>query len=303
MKNDFLALFGHIVMDITMRVDMLPTSGTVAVNKMEQNFGGTAGNFGMVASKLGYPFHLYSSVSEKTHSEYLKFLERIGVDLSHVVVDKDDMGPVGYAVSTGEEQIFYFYQGPMETSLFDRLKVNSLDYEYVHFGTGLPSDYLKFSQYTTGSKVVFDPGQEISYRYNRENLEPLLELAYLTIMNSAEYEKASAILGISPEEFNSRCRNLVVTKGKDGSELHRNGETLKFPSFLVENPYDTIGAGDAYRAGFYFGLNQGMTLEDSLVMATVTSSVAIRKPFRDFDMDGDKISTLYRENREMLLPK
>ncbi len=303
MKNDFLALFGHVVIDVTMRVDRLPTSGTVGVNRMEQNFGGTAGNLAMVGARLGLPFHLYSAVSLKTHSQYLKFLEEINADTSHLVVDKEDMGPIGYAVTTGQEQIFYFYQGPMESSLYDKVKPKSLDYQYVHFGTGLPADFMKFSKLAGNSKIVFDPGQEIAYRYNADNLQPLIEMSYLTILNQSEYEKAASILSLSEDELRNKCRNLIVTRGIDGSALYRNGETLVFPSLPVHNPYDTIGAGDAYRAGLYFGLKLGKSLEESMIIGTVTSSEALKKPLKDFSLDGDQILMIYDENRGNLIPK
>ena len=303
MQNDFLAFFGHVVMDVTLRVDRLPTVGTVGVNKMEQNFGGTAGNFALVAARLGYPFHLFSAVSLKTHSDYIEFLKEIKADTTHLVIDSEDMGPIGYAVTTGEEQIFYFYQGPMGHSLYDRFNVKSLKYEYVHFGTGLPEDYIKLSRLANSSRIVFDPGQEISYRYDAENLEPLLKIAYLTILNKSESEKAAAILGISAENLVDRCNRLIVTEGKKGSKLYSNGKVQSFPALVEENPYDTIGAGDAFRAGFYYGLNLSKNIEDSIIMGTITSSHALKKPFREFDLDGGQIQDLYEKNRESLLPK
>ncbi len=303
MKSNFLALFGHVAMDVTIRVDRLPRIGTVGVNQMEQNFGGTAGNFAMVAARLGYPFHLYSAVSIKTHSDYIKFLDEIQVDTSHLIVDTEDMGPIGYAVTTGEEQIFYFYQGPMGHSLYDRLKMKSLEYDYVHFGTGLPEDYLKLSELTGNSKIVFDPGQEISYRYSAENLEPLMKMAHLTMLNQIELEKAASILGVKEDDIPGLCRNLIVTKGKNGSTLHSNGNVNSFKALLNHNPYDTIGAGDAFRAGFYLGLNLGKNMEESIIIGSVTSSQALKRPFREFSMNQLQIMDIYEKNREMLLPK
>lgn len=303
MQDNFLAFFGHVAIDVTIRVDRLPTSGTVAVNHMEQNFGGTAGNFAMVAARLGYPFHLYSAVSNKTHSDYMKFLKDIKADTAHLVIDTEDMGPIGYAVTTGEEQIFYFYQGPMDKSLYDWIKPETLPYEYLHFGTGLPSDFLKFSKLAGRSKIVFDPGQEIAYRYDAESLEPLLTMSHLVILNQSEFERAASLLDVSTEEVIGMCKNLIVTRGKQGSTLFQSGKPLTFPSLAVENPYDTIGAGDAFRAGLYFGLSKRMTLEDSVVIATITSSQAIMKPMRDFNHDSQSIMGLFEKNRKKLSPK
>lgn len=303
MQDNFLAVFGHVVIDITMRVDRLPTSGSVGVNSMVQNFGGTAGNFAMIAARLDYPFHLYSAVGGKSHSQYITFLDSIGVDTSHLVILQEDMGPIGYAVTTGEEQIFYFYQGPMENSLYDKIKPSKLKYEYVHFGTGLPADFIKFSKITGDSKIVFDPGQEISYRYDAESLSPLLDLAYLTILNKSEFDTACRLLDITSDDLIKRCRNLIITKGKEGSELYEDGKSTHFFALHVENPYDTIGAGDSFRAGLYLGLWNGFDLKESVMVATVTSSEAIMKPFSEFGGNSVSVMDLYKKNRDRLTPK
>lgn len=295
MPEKFLAIFGHVVMDVTIRVDKLPTHGTVGVNDMEDNFGGTAGNFAMVAASLSVPFDLYSAVSRKTHADYLSFLSRKGVDLSHLIIDEEKMGPIGYAVTTAEDQIYYFYQGPMEDSIYERMQPGTLKYRYVHFGTGLPADHLRFAEHAKNSRIVFDPGQEISYRYNREQLSELLDLAHIVIFNKDEEEIASSILGINKSDLTSRCRNLIVTNGKDGSEYRSEGRVIRFGALHLGTPYGTIGAGDTFRAGMYFALHRGMTIEDAMVMGSITAGHAIMKPIRDFSLSSEQLMDLFEK--------
>lgn len=301
--DNFLAVFGHVVIDVTMRVDFLPTSGSVGVNSMEDNYGGTAGNFAMVASSLGLPFHLYSAVSSKTHSDYISFLRKRGADTSHLVIDNVRMGPIGYAVTSGDEQIFYFYQGPMEDSLYDRIKPESLDYNYIHFGTGLPDDYLKFAEKAGNSSIVFDPGQELGYRYDKESLSRLIDLSHIVFFNESEEKKAASMLGITREELTSRCENLIVTRGKRGALLRSGGEEHHFASLNVGKPYDTIGAGDTFRAGFYYGLHSGMSMKESMVVGTVTAGYAILSPIRKFSMNGKELVELYNKYRDSIMLK
>lgn len=301
MQDKFLAVFGHVAIDVTMKVDSIPTHGSVSIRKYEENFGGTAGNMAMVASRLRVPFDLFTAVSSRTHGPYIDFLSGIGTDTSHLVVESSDSGPIGYAVTTGEEQVYYFYQGPMDKPLAGRIDFDPSSYSYIHLGTGLPSDYLYYLDGMKHSRIVFDPGQEIAYRYDREKLEPLLENSYLTIMNKAEEEVAVGMLGTDREDLRGRCRNLIITRGSAGATYYSGGESTDLASLKIENPHDTIGAGDAYRAGFYFGLTQKLDLLDSAVMGAVIASEAIRKPFTEFNLSASRAMALYEEKRSKVL--
>lgn len=289
MKENFMALFGHVAIDVTMGVDFFPTKGSVAVKSLKENFGGTAGNFAMIGAKLGFPFHLYSAIGLKSHERYVDFLKKIGADTSHLYIDREDMGPIGYVASNGQEQIYYFYQGPMDKPLEGRITLDAGGYEWVHFGTGLPADYLSLSKKFEDSRIVFDPGQEINYRYHRENLEKLLEKSYLAILNEGESAKAEEILGISSGSLKDNCRNLIITRGSKGSTYFHDGKSSEFPAILVEKPYDTIGAGDAFRAGLYFALWKNRPMEKAIEIGSVVSAEAIRRPFTDFNKTGDQI--------------
>lgn len=289
MKGNFLALFGHVAIDVTLNVDFLPTKGSVAVNSLKENFGGTAGNFALIGARLGLPFHLFSAVSDRSHSNYIKFLKEIGADISHLYVDNQDMGPIGYAASNGTDQIYYFYQGPMGKPLESRISLDPSGYQWVHFGTGLPDDYLSISKKCDGSRIVFDPGQEINYRYDKDNLERMLEIAHLSIMNEAEVARAEEILGVGQGELPDYCSDLIVTRGKNGSSYFKDGNRKDFSARMVSNPYDTIGAGDAFRAGMYYAIWRNMPMDKAIELGSAVSAEAIKRPFKEFCMSGDQM--------------
>ena len=291
MKN-FLALFGHVAIDVTMNVDFFPTKGSVAINRLKESFGGTAGNLAMIGARLGFPFHLFSAISGKSHDKYIKFLNEIGADTSHLFIDQEDLGPIGYAASNGEDQIYYFYQGPMNKPLEGRISLDPKGYQYVHFGTGLPSDYISISRKCAGSKIVFDPGQEINYRYDNETLCKMLEIASLTILNESESAKAEEIIGVEHGKLASHCRELIVTRGVKGSTYYHDGESQNFPAREVLNPYETIGAGDAFRAGMYLALWKNLCMEKAIELASIVSAEAISASFSDFGKTGDQMLKL-----------
>ena len=300
-QGNFLAFFGHLNIDVTMRVRQLPRSGSADIINFGENFGGTAGNFAIIASRLGVPFSLYSAVSLKTHDKYLEYLSKIGVDTSHIVIDSEDYGPVCYAVTSGKDQIYYIYQGPMGKPFSSGITSSGMDYEYIHLGTGPPDDFLEVGRKNASSKIVFDPGQELNYRYSPDQLGEFLKISFITMFNENEEQKASQLLGINASDLPDLCKNLIITRGSEGVDLYMDGDKRSFRSLKVENPYDTLGAGDSFRAGLYLGLSRKMGLDEGIRLGIVVAAEAIKNPLTSFKLGYPEIMAIYRAEREKLV--
>ena len=296
----FLAFFGHVNIDVKIRVTDVNIPGSQNAENVEELFGGTAGNFAMVAAKLKVPFDLYSSVSSRTHGRYLDHLRSMGVDTSHIDVEDDTSGPVCYIITDGENQRAFMHQGPIE-SWKASVGFNGGDYQHINLGTGLPNEYMKIAGETERKKIVFDPGQELSYRYGDESTMFMVKHSNMLIVNSDEFQILKKRLQKFRESPESILENFIVTKGSEGSEVHRNNEITKVRSLEVPEIHDTVGAGDAFRAGLYFGLYNNYDLTDAVIFGTITAAEAIRKPITEFSMTDDQIRECFEENRECLL--
>ena len=107
-ESKFLAYAGHINVDVVMSVDKLTDDITNSVSSVEEQFGGTAGNFAIVASKLGYPFRIYSTVSRKSHDSYIHYLKGLKINLDGITIKENGYGPICYAVNDGKKtEIFH----------------------------------------------------------------------------------------------------------------------------------------------------------------------------------------------------
>ena len=119
-RDIFLAYAGHINIDIVLQVDHLTDDITNKVSSVEEQFGGTAGNFSLVASSLEIPFLIYSTVSGRSHGKYLEYMKGRGIDSSGITVTEDSFGPVCYAVNDGLKQKYYMAEGPMANALYKK---------------------------------------------------------------------------------------------------------------------------------------------------------------------------------------
>jgi sugar/nucleoside kinase (ribokinase family) len=73
------------------------------------------------------------------------------------------------------------------------------------------------------------------------------------------------------------CALVGVTKGGRGATVLCNGEFMETPAFQVPGGcVDTTGAGDAFHAGFLYGLLQGEEIERSLQTGCAVAALGCR---------------------------
>ncbi len=287
----FLAYFGHINLDTTIIVERIVSTGSESAISTEDRLGGTLGNFSMVASSLGLDFHPYTAVSRKTHGRYIELLRRRGVYTRSIDMVDDDSGPLCYIISDRRNQVAYVLQGPMlrwrpETSF------PAEGYSYIHFSTGPPESYLKIARMATSAVKVFDPSQELFYKYNRESLRSIYDLSDIIMGNRNEMDYMSEMVGFDMERLSSNKR-IIMTDGDRGAMLITNGQSRLIRGFRSEKVHDTVGAGDAFRAGFYASLFRGFSLENAISVGNFTASLAISDLIESFRYTWDRMYALY----------
>jgi sugar/nucleoside kinase (ribokinase family) len=292
----FLAIFGHLNIDVKIGVNSLPRPGEArGVTGLEEQFAGTAGNFAYVAHSLGLEFDLYSVVGKSSHSEYVKRFREIGISTEHVDIVPDKTGPICYIPSDGKEQIAYMFQGPMEG--WEPSKYFQYgNYKHIDIGTGPVEEYKKILEREKNASVTFDPGQEIWYTYSPENARFMVEHSQMLIMNKKEFGYLKELTSMEESEIINKIKNVIITDGSNGATLMDHGSYSVIPAFKAHNIKDTVGAGDSFRAGLYTALYRGLDLKKSVMFANITAALAIENRISEFHMtfDGvyDMLSTI-----------
>jgi sugar/nucleoside kinase (ribokinase family) len=73
------------------------------------------------------------------------------------------------------------------------------------------------------------------------------------------------------------CSIVGMTLGTGGALIYHDGHFLEAPAFAVPGGCrDTTGAGDAFHAGFLYGMLSGEEIEASLYLANATASLKCR---------------------------
>jgi sugar/nucleoside kinase (ribokinase family) len=134
---------------------------------------------------------------------------------------------------------------------------------------------LKYAK-QAGSKISVDLA---SYNVVEANLGFLKEMLekYVDIVFANE-EEAKAFTGKEPEEalheISLSVETAVVKIGSRGSMV-KNGETVYTIAPIAVEVTDTTGAGDAYAAGFLFGMMNNLGFEHAGIIGTLLASTTI----------------------------
>ncbi len=234
-------------------------------------------------------------------------LSRLGVDTGYIgKVGKDELGDFfiddlkkskitpnilygksnsGHAlafISPDSERTFATHLGAaLELSAEDLKNEFFEGFDYLHIEGYLLQNHslmqkaLEMAK-NNGLKISLDLA---SFNVVEDNLDILTEWVenYVDILFANE-EEAKAFTGKEPEEalheLAEKCEIAVVKIGKHGSLIKKGEDIFKIDPIKV-NATDTTGAGDAYAAGFLFGLVKGYSLDKCGKIASILAGKVI----------------------------
>lgn len=244
------------------------------VNKFAKRRGGTAGN---VSYNLGllHTKHILFSAAGQDFEEYGKFFHKLGIDTTHILIDKKEYTSTGFAVTDkSDNQIWGYFYGA--SGRIQEMKLNKVAKkgDLVLIGPSGASGSMSMVRQCIelGLPYMFDPGFILT-QVNNTDLKLGVQHARYIIGNDYEI---NIIKDRVPDFYNLVKNNTIITTfGDKGSMIEQNGEKLSITSVKVKNVIDPTGAGDAWRSGFLAGLSRGFDLKTSGQMGSVTSAYAV----------------------------
>jgi adenosine kinase len=131
-------------------------------------------------------------------------------------------------------------------------------------------DHLHAASYYQ-TKLLWAPGLDLS-SLTREELQSAWAISNYIVINEAEWQWARDILGGENPEWSRSLRAVVVTCAARGCVIYQDKrEPLVLPAIAPERIIDPTGCGDAFVAGFAYGLISDL---DLLTCAQIGSSLS-----------------------------
>ncbi|KHF42233.1 carbohydrate kinase family protein [Saccharomonospora viridis] len=250
------------------------------VDQLEVRRGGVAANICFGLGSLGMNPILVGAVGAD-FDEYRAWLERHGVDTKSVHVSRTKHTS-RFLCTTDQvqAQIATFYAGAMEEARDIELRpiadrVGGLDLVIV-----TPNDPLAMVRHTEecralGIPFAADPSQQLA-RMEGPEIRTLVEGAAYLFTNEYETSLLLKETGWSESEVLDRVGYWVKTYGPEGVRIEsKDTEPLVVPAVKVIDEVDPTGVGDAFRAGFLWGLHAKLSLERSAQVGCTLAAIVL----------------------------
>ena len=304
MSNIEVVGLGALNIDHIYQVERILGDGETVVNEAASFPGGSAANTIYGLAKLGVNAGFVGVAGDETEGEILLHdFQKIGVDTSQVRIKPG--AKTGSTVCLSDrlgKRSLYVLPG-----VNNLLAIDDLDLSYINQARMLhASSFVDDRQFKIllelmgkldlSTNVSFTPGALYAAK-GLKALTPILNRADVLFVNQNELHQLTGegILDGVESCLEQGCHIVAVTLG-EGIELEVgkgiNRKTVTIVSYIrdAEGEYaieadgrnsipqvDTTGAGDAFAAGFLYGLLSGKDLEECGRLGNVVAQLSIGK--------------------------
>jgi ribokinase len=256
------------------------------VNSVELRPGGSAPNTAVGLSRLGIESHCIGGVgNDPEGSAMIEALGKEGVCTDGIIVKEGRSGTALVMVDPdGLRSII------IDPGVNDSIEIEDIDIAHLE-----SSDLLHLTSFIcrntdtsfrtqlslvekTDLPVSLDPGQLYAER-GIQSLSPAIARCKIFMPNEAELQliTGKTIEGGAKKLIDSGAEIVVVKRGMKGSYVTDGKREVEVPIY-GERGLDTTGAGDAYNAGFIYGMLNGFDLGQSCETGARVAWFSVQKP-------------------------
>ncbi len=281
--------FGTLILDRIIYLDKIPQAGQESFLKAFESFpGGSSANTIAALAKLEVSTGFVGKIgSDPEGSLLIESMMYQGVDTKGIKLSEGRSGTCFILVdSSGQRSLItdsgvndYIEPRDIEMKYFDKAKLLHMCYftcreSWKSFET---QKKLSREMRSMGIKVSFDPGY-VYAKMGLDNIRELVRNSNIIMLNEEEIrmltgldyiEGSRKLLSMGPE-----C--VAVKLGEKGCFVVSSTEEHLVPALKV-NALDTTGAGDAFNAGFLFGILKQKSLEECGRLGNAVASFCVQK--------------------------
>jgi ribokinase len=272
-----VVVVGSVNVDMVFRVPRLPGPGeTVTRGSFTRSPGGKGGNQAVAAARLGArTWFLGLLGDDELGVEARRDLESAGVDVSLVRTGAAHTGVAGIFVDEGGENMIAVasganseLDGPRVQEAFAGLDVEGA---VVLANLEIPDEAVIAAATVAGERgwpFVLNPAPA------REIPGDVLARCSVLVPNEVEMEDLGG--GSVDDLLEAGVGAVVVTRGRQGADLHRRGRPAHRQQSFPGEVVDTTGAGDAFCGALGWALAGGTDLEEAVRLAAAAGALACR---------------------------
>jgi ribokinase len=278
--------FGALNLDKLFKVNIIAKEEEEGfVTDSKESAGGSAANTVVGLARLGLKTGFVGKVAADREGKILlEDFKAEGVDASGIAVsEKGRSGVVMGYVDPDGDRALYVDPGVNNQLDFQDIKLDYIaNTDFLHLSSFVGETPFKAQkqlllEMLPNLKVSFDPGA-LYARKGLEALKPIIKRCTVMFPNAIE---TKILTGENFEEgakiFIGEGAGIVAVKlGKNGCYVSDGKESHLVEPYIVD-VVDTTGAGDAFCAGFLYGLITGKSLVDCGRLGNFVASRCIAK--------------------------
>ncbi len=251
---------------------------SLQLSRLSSSYGGCGMNIAYGLNRLGVDVTPLTSVGTDFRDHYMGHLESLDMDTRYVCVDEsyehsahciifsDDLGNQITAFNPGAS-LSKTRTLPREIGHFNELSIAMLAPEDAPIMLRQARDIGR-----KDVQVIFDPGQGLA-EFSSDEIRELLDLSHIVICNDHEWEIMQTNGKLTAEEIIS-THLAIITRGVNGVDLYQSGEEPCHVDALSDREIvDPTGCGDAFRAGYMFGMLEGEGPEGCAQLGCVMAAI------------------------------
>ena len=280
-KTPKILCTGIAVQDIVMRVQSFPAAGTkIAASEFIITGGGCAANAAVTAARLGGRVAFAGPLGgpdDAISNRILSDLANEGIDCSGVARVSGGTASVSLILldATGEKMIATRRGANLGDTLPKDATKLVADIDAVLLDNRFPRFVTEVCRAAQARRIpiVIDLDQETTVD------DPLLAFG-THVIASTEALFATTGRNDHGDALKKLAEHisgfLALTDGPNGVYWLEHGDLRHLPAFKIK-VVDSLGAGDAFHAGFTLALTEGRTLPDMLRFASATAALKCTK--------------------------
>lgn len=272
---DHVMQYGGLFEDVIM-----PDSYSFSLSTSDRAvfYGGCGGNIAYSLKLLGQDPTIITVVG-KDFDDYKSWLDKNGIDSTHIQVAEDHMTASAFIVTDKEEkQITLFDPGAMHARLPGQniKSVGKDNVSWVMIAPDLPPSMMQFVEEALelGIPYIFDPAQQMGI-FDPADLFKAVKGSHILIVNEYEAKLLSHMLSMPLEEISKMPKIYIETHGARGCRVRENGTEHYVKAVQPDAIVDPTGCGDAFRAGVIAGLGRGFDIEKACKMGALMAVYAL----------------------------
>ncbi len=245
-------------------------------SSMVRYFGGCGANIAYAVSLLGDAATLMCAFGENDAAPFKEHLKARGVKLFTHSLPNEFTSQCILICDAAGSQIATFSANAAD---FTRTDIWPED-ETFHVGILSPETRPvmigRLKQFVERKvPFFFDPGQ-ITPRFTSLELKSFFEAARYIVMSDYEFEVVQRITGLTEVDLLKNSEALFVTRSENGATVFTKEGKLTVEAVNVR-AVDTIGAGDAFRAGLLHAVTHNLSWEKALKLGCAIASFKVEK--------------------------